>query len=126
MRKLLIGPALTGVGYAAGSYYGADAEQLVHKSPGTVQEAVEQALSGREGTMDLEGGKPVPYEVRLDPAAGDGKLTAHLIMAGRPGVDADVSFSAQDNGDATWRQYSASKPMIDPNADAKKYLNGGK
>jgi hypothetical protein len=24
-----------------------------------------------------------------------------------------------------WRQYQASRPMTDPNADAKRYLNGG-
>jgi hypothetical protein len=205
MRKLLIGPALTGIGYAAGSYYGADAEQLVHKSPDVVRASVEQALTDRSGTMDLEGGKPIPYEVKFDQDAGDGKLVAHLIMAGREGAAADVSFTPQV-GDATlmavklhtdhavlrealagtdkarlayapdwmlnltlrpvlqqlaqqiesgaavgdpmngfetradyeaslppdrqkqiqeWRQYDASRPMTDPDADAKRYMNGG-
>ncbi|MFL6754057.1 MAG: hypothetical protein ACJ8EH_02500 [Sphingomicrobium sp.] len=32
MRSLLIGPALIGRGWIAGSYHGADAEQLVRKS----------------------------------------------------------------------------------------------
>ena len=32
IRKLLIGPALTGAGWLAGSYYGASAEQLVQKA----------------------------------------------------------------------------------------------
>ena len=27
LRKLMIGPAVTGIGYLAGAYYGADAEQ---------------------------------------------------------------------------------------------------
>jgi hypothetical protein len=203
MWKLLIGPALAAIGYAAGSYYGASAEQIVGRGPGAVQEAVERALSGREGTMELEGGKPVPYEVRFD-EGGDGKLVAHLIMGGRRGVDADVSFTPQDGGEATlmtvklhadravlrealagtskarlayapdwmlnltirpvlqklarqiergeavgdpmhgfqsqadweaslppekqmqeWRQYDASRPMVDPNASAKAYLKGG-
>ena len=33
MIKFLIGPALMGTGYLAGSYYGSDVEQVVHKSP---------------------------------------------------------------------------------------------
>ena len=39
MLKFLIGPVLAGAGYAAGSYYGADAEQLVHKSPSDTYDA---------------------------------------------------------------------------------------
>jgi len=61
MRKLLIGPVLTGAGYAAGSYYGADAEQLVRKSPDVVQAAVEQAVTDRTGTMQFDNGRAVPY-----------------------------------------------------------------
>ena len=49
-RKFLIGPALLGAGYAGGSYYGADAEQLVHKTPDEVRDAVEE-LADRSGTM---------------------------------------------------------------------------
>ena len=49
MRKFLIGPALLGVSYAGGTYYGANSEQLVHKSPDDVRDAVEQAASDRDG-----------------------------------------------------------------------------
>lgn len=207
MWKWLIGPVLTALGYAAGSYYGSDAEQIVHKSPEEVRTAVAQALTDRGGTMELEGAaKPIPYEVRVDDAEG-GKLTAHLIMDGRQGGEADVTFTPEDNGAATlvavrihadrkvlgdtlagtskarlawapdwmlnlashqvlralagqiesgeaiadplqdapsqadqeaqlppdkqkqlqeWRQYDASRPMTDPNAAAKQYLNGGR
>ena len=207
MWKWLIGPALTAIGYAAGAYYGSDAEQLVHKSPDEVRSAVEQALTDRGGTMDLEGAaKPIPYEVKLDDSEA-GKLTAHLIMDGREGGEADLNFTPEDNGAATlvavrihadrrvlkdelagtskarlawapdwmlnlvshqvlsqlagqiesgeamadplqdaapsradqeaqlppekqkelqeYRQYSASRPMVDPNAAAKAYLKGG-
>ena len=209
MWKWLIGPALTGIGYAAGAYYGADAEQLVHKSPADVQSALEQALTDRGGTMDLDGAaKPIPYEVKLDDPER-GKLTAHLMMDGRQGAEADVTLTPEDNGAATlvavrihadrkvlgdtlagtskarlawapdWmlnltfkpalrnfaqeiesgeavtdplqeqqpesqadyeaslppeqqkalqesRQYQASRPMMDPNAAAKEYMNGAK
>ena len=82
MRKLLIGPALTGIGYAAGSYYGADAEQLVHKSPDVVQAAVEQAISDRTGTMELEGGKPIAYETKVEEGA-DGQVVMRLMFGER-------------------------------------------
>jgi hypothetical protein len=205
MRKLLIGPALTAVGYATGAYYGADAEQLVHKKPAAVREAVEQSLSDREGTMELEDGKPVPYKVKLDRDLGDDRLVAHLMMDGREGAAADIGFTPQGGGEATlmavkvhadhavlrealagtakarlayapdwmlnltlkpvlrqlsqqieagealgdpmrggqseaewesslppekqqqlqqWRQYDATRPMTDPDADARRYLNG--
>jgi hypothetical protein len=205
MRKLLIGPALTGIGYVAGSYYGADAEQLVHKSPDVVQAALEQAVSDRTGTMQLEGGKPVPYETKVDEGA-DGHLTVHVLMDGKQGAETDVSITPQNGGQDTlvavkvhadhavlrealagtskaklayapdwmfnltmrpvlqklaqqieegaalgdpmqgfqseaeweaslppdqekrlqdWRQYEASRPMVDPNADAQRYMSGG-
>jgi hypothetical protein len=207
MRKFLVGPALTGIGYAAGSYYGADAEQLVHKGPGSVRAAIEQAVDSRGGgTMDLEGGKPVPYELKIDDGASDEHLVVRMLMDGREGAATDIHLTPQENGEATlmavkvhtdhavlrqalagtskarlgyapdwmlnltirpvlqqlaakiesgdalgdpmhgfqsqadweaslppeqqkqmqeWRQYQASRPMTDPNADAKRYLNGG-
>ena len=33
MLKFVIGPVLLGAGYLAGSLYGSDVEQIVHKSP---------------------------------------------------------------------------------------------
>lgn len=67
MRKLLIGPALTGIGYLAGSYYGAQAYQIVHKSPGETYSGVSHALDNipEKGTSQVEG-KAVPYELRID------------------------------------------------------------
>src|ERR1041385_8453138 len=205
MRRLLIGPVLTGVGYAAGSYYGADAEQLVHKSPDEVHAAVEQAVSDPAGTMDLEGGKAVPYETRVD-EADDGRMIVRLLMDGRQAAETDATFTPESGGQATliavqvhadhsvlrdalagtskarlayapdwmlnlamrpvlqklaqqiesgeglgdpmlgwqseadweaslppekqkqlqeWRQYDASRPTIDPNADAQRYMSGG-
>src|SRR5262249_2690798 len=100
MRKLLIGPALTGIGYAAGSYYGADAEQLVHKSPNVVHAAVEQAVTDRSGTMQLEGGKRVPYETKVDESA-DGHLIVHVMMNGKQGAETDVVLTPQNGGQDT-------------------------
>ena len=42
MRKFLIGPALLGVSYAGGTYYGADSEQLVHEATDYVRDAIEE------------------------------------------------------------------------------------
>jgi hypothetical protein len=205
MRRLLIGPVLTGVGYAAGSYYGADAEQLVHKNPDEVRAAVEQAVSERAGTMQLEGGKPVPYETKVD-RADDGRTIVRVLMGGKQAAETDASFTPESGGQATliavkvhadhavlrdvlagtskaklayapdwmlnlamrpvlrklaeqiesgeglgdplqgwqseadweaslppdkqkqlqeWRQYDASRPTTDPNADAQRYMTGG-
>jgi len=59
MYKFLIGPALVGAGYATGSFYGADAEQLVHKSPSVTYAAVDQALANirKSGTTFFDGAR---------------------------------------------------------------------
>jgi hypothetical protein len=208
MLKYLIGPVLTGAGYAAGSYYGADAEQLVHKSPTATYAALEQALDNMRtsGTTSFEGGTPAPYEIKVDRTL-DQKLVIHLLFSGRQGVQADIDLVPQDGGNATllttriaadrsvlrpvlagtdkaklsyapdwmfnltfkpllaqvaaqieqgqpaslagpteadaeakwesnlsddqrnkvaeWRQYDATRPSTDPNADADQYLKGG-
>src|SRR3954451_21373846 len=202
MRKFLIGPALFGASYAGGSYYGADSEQLVHKAPDEVRDAVEEAASDRAGTMELEGGKPVPYETKVE-RADDGSLIVRIMMNGKQAAETDAAFLPQNGGKDTlmtvrihtdhavlrdalagtskarlayapdwklnltarpllrqiagqieqgqavgdpmhgfqseadwesslppdkqkevqeWRQYDASRPMTDPDADAKKFL----
>jgi len=202
MRKLLIGPALTGVGYIAGSYYGAQAQQLVRKSPDETYEGVSHALDNipETGTSQVEG-KAVPYELRVDRQL-DKQLIVHVLFGGREGGTTQIDFTPQ--GDATvisakahadravlsealagtskarlayapdwmlnllavrpllqqlsqqietgqqasiggmtqadyeaslpedkqkqieaWRQYDASRPTVDPDADARNYENGG-
>ena len=44
MRKYLIGPVLTAAGYIAGSHYGAQAQQVVHKSPDETYTGVSQPI----------------------------------------------------------------------------------
>ena len=210
MLKFLIGPVLVGAGYAAGSYYGADAEQLVHKGPSVTYAAVETALAGmrQNGTTFFEGGKPVPYEIRIDRTL-DQRLFITLYFDGRQGGTADLEFTPREGGSATlvtarihgdrsvlrtalagtsqaklayapdwmlnltakpvlrqlaeqverdgdaalavrgwspsdpeaqwesnlsdeerqqvsqWRQYEATRPAVDPNADAQRYMGGG-
>jgi hypothetical protein len=203
MRKFLIGPALLCASYAGGSYYCADSEQLVHKSPDEVRDAVEEAASNRGGTMELEGGKPVPYETKVE-RKDDGGLIVRIMMNGKQAAETDVAFLPQSGGKDTlmtirihtdhavlrealagtskarlayapdwmlnltarpvlrqiagqieqgaavgdpmhgfqseadwesslppdkqremqeWRQYDASRPMTDPDADAKRFMN---
>jgi|SRR6185369_14014232 len=207
MWKFLLGPLLMGAGYIAGSIYGADAEQVVRKSPSDTYAGVEQALDNVRGggTTSFEGGTPMPYQLKVD-RSPDERLLVTLYFDGREGASADFRFSPRDDGAATlvtatihgdhavlrqalagtdkarlgyapdwmlnlaarpllrqlaeqieqgqsadaalpgfqsqadwesslppdqqkkvqqWRQYDASRPMTDPDADAQRYLNGG-
>jgi hypothetical protein len=102
MLKFLIGPVLLGAGYAAGSYYGSDAEQLVHKSPSVTYAAVEQALDNmrQSGTTSFDGGTSVPYELRVERTL-DQKLVLTLLFDGKQGAEADIDFSPRDGGAGT-------------------------
>ena len=102
MLKFLIGPVVTGLGYAAGSYYGSDAEQLVHKSPSVTYAGLEQALTNMRtsGTTSFEGGTPVPYEIKIDRTL-DQKLVVTLLFAGKQGAEADIDLTPQDGGNST-------------------------
>jgi hypothetical protein len=102
MLKFLIGPVLVGTGYAAGSYFGADAEQVVHKSPSVTYAGIEQALAGvsESGTTSFEGGAPTPYTLAIDHTLNQ-RLVIRLSFAGRTGAEADLDFTPQDGGQAT-------------------------
>jgi len=201
MRRFLIGPALIGVGWIVGSYYGAEAQQLVRKSPAATYEGVSHALDNVpvKGSSQVEG-KPVQYQVRIE-REPDRQLIVHLLFGDREGGRAEISFvprgedtviTAKAHGDRAvlsdalagtsksrlayapdwmlnlltvrpllqqlaqqiesgqppsipgmseaqwearlpadqqrqleaWRQYDASRPSVDPNADAEKYMQG--
>lgn len=102
MRKLLIGPALAGIGWVAGSYYGAEAQQLVHKSPATTYAGVAQALDNipARGTTAFEGGKPMPYELRVEREA-DRQLVVHVLFDGREGGRTQIDFAPAADGKET-------------------------
>lgn len=102
MLKFLIGPALVGTGYAVGSYYGADAEQLVHKSPSTTYAAIEQTLDNMRtsGMTSFDGGTPVPYEIRAD-RTPDQKVVISVFFGGKQGAQADIDLTPQDGGNST-------------------------
>jgi len=207
MIKFLIGPALMGAGYLAGSYYGLDVEQVVHKSPSVTYAAVETALGNvrQSGTTSFDGGAPIPYEMKVDHTL-DERLVVTLLFNGQQGAEADIEFAPRNGGQDTlivtrvhadhkvlrtalagtdkarlayapdwmlnltlkpvlkqvadqieqgqaatfqgmsegeaeaqwennlsddqkkdvaeWRQYDATRPAVDPNADAQNYANG--
>ena len=102
MLKFLFGPILLGAAYVAGSYYGSDAEQLVHKSPSVTYAALEQALGNmrQSGTTFFDGGRPVPYEIRIDRTL-DQRLVITLIFDGRQGAQAEIDLSPRDQGSST-------------------------
>ena len=99
MYKLLIGPALMGAGYAAGSFYGADSEQLVHKSPGVTYAAVERAIGNvrPSGMTFFDGGTPMPYEMKVDRVA-DRQLVITLSFDGHEGAQAEFDFVPKNDG----------------------------
>jgi hypothetical protein len=102
MLKFLLGPVLVGAGYLAGSYYGSDAEQLVHKNPSVTYAAVETALGNvrQSGTTFFDGGTPVPYELHIDRTL-DRKLVITLLFDGKQGAEADIDFAPRDSGAST-------------------------
>jgi hypothetical protein len=99
MLKFLIGPALMGAGYLAGSYYGSDAEQVVHKSPSVTYASVEQALGNvpTTGKTFFPGGTPIPYEMRVDHSP-DQRLVVTLLFNGQQGAQADITLTPQHDG----------------------------
>src|SRR3954451_12073461 len=102
MRKFLIGPALTGIGWAAGNYYGASAQQLVHKTPDATYDGVSHLIENmpQSGTTHFESGKPLPSEIRVDRTPGE-RLTVHLLVDGQEGGRTALLFTPQDDGAAT-------------------------
>lgn len=102
MLKFLIGPVLVGVGYGAGSYYGATSEQLVHKNVSVTYAGVESALAGvrDSGTTSFEGGTPMPYALTIDHNL-DHQLILHLSFDGRQGAQAVLNFTPRNDGQDT-------------------------
>ena len=102
MWKWFAGPVLLGCGCLAGSVYGRDAEQLVHRKPSDTYAGIEQALDNvpHSGTTHFEGGTPMPYEVRVAPAA-DNIFHVAVIFGGREGADADIALTPQNGGKDT-------------------------
>lgn len=102
MLKFLIGPVLVAGGYLAGSVYGRDAEQLVHKSPSVAYAALEQALGNVRptGTTFFDGGTPTPYELKVERTL-DQRLVVTLFFSGRQGAEADLTFTPRNDGKDT-------------------------
>lgn len=102
MLKFLLGPLLVCAGYAAGSYCGSDAEQLVRKSPTVTYAAFNRALTNVKGTgmTSFDGGKPVAYEVKID-RTPDHELQISLLFGGQTGAVADVDFEPAEGGAST-------------------------
>ena len=96
MKKLLIGPVLTGVGWAAGAHYGASAQQIVHKGPDETYLGVARAIDNipTQGTTSFEGGKPMPYTLNIERDPGR-QLVIHVLFDGREGGRTEIDFSPQ-------------------------------
>ena len=99
MLKFVIGPILLGAGYLAGSVYGADVEQVVHKSPSETYLGVSRAIGNirSSGMTFFDGGSPVPYEMTVD-RDPDRHLVVTLFFDGKQGAQADVAFVPQNDG----------------------------
>lgn len=102
MWKWFLGPLLLGGGYATGSVYGRDVEQVVHRSPTVTYAALEQAISNvpESGTTFFDGGTPMPYEIKVDREL-DRRLTVSILFGGREGARAQFDFMPGDGGKDT-------------------------
>jgi hypothetical protein len=102
MFKYFLGPVLMGAGYLAGSVYGRDSEQLVHKSPSDTYAAVEAALDNIKptGTTFFDGGTPMPYELKVDHNL-DQQLLVTLSFNGQQGAVAELDFAPHNGGKDT-------------------------
>ena len=102
MWKWFAGPVLLGCGCLAGSVYGRDAEQVVHRTPADTYEGVEQALDNvpHKGMTYFDGGTPMPYEVKVEPSS-DNMFHVTVLFAGREGAEADIALTPQDGGKNT-------------------------
>jgi len=91
-----------GAGYATGSVYGRDAEQLVHKNPAVTYAAFDQAVANvrESGTTFFDGGTPMPYEIKVDRSL-DQRLVVTILFAGREGARAELDFVPADGGKDT-------------------------
>lgn len=102
MLKFVAGPVLVGTGYLAGSIYGADAEQLVRKSPSDTYSGVSHAIGNvrSSGTTFFDGGTPMPYEIRVD-RDPDKHMLVKLYFDGKLAATADLSFLPKNDGKDT-------------------------
>jgi hypothetical protein len=102
VRVFLIGPALLGLVHLTGSILANDVTQIVRKRPAAVYADLSSAIavSPLSGTMQLEGGKPVPYRVHVDRTPGE-RLILHMMLDGREAGQVDVAFAPENGGEAT-------------------------
>lgn len=102
MLKLLLGPILLAAGYLAGSIYGRDAEQLVHKSPSETYAALDAALDNvrPSGTTFFDGGTPMPYAIKSD-RTPDQQIVVTLSFKGQQGATAELDFTPKNDGKDT-------------------------
>lgn len=98
----MIGPALLGATHVAGSILCDDVRQVVHKRPAVVYANVSTALanSPKYGTIQLEGGKPVPYRIIVDRSPSE-RMVVHLMMDGRKAGQVELSFKPENGGEDT-------------------------
>ncbi|HUP68074.1 MAG TPA: hypothetical protein VM145_07685 [Sphingomicrobium sp.] len=104
MIKFLIGPLLMAVAWLVGSYYGADAEQLVHKSPEAVRAALTNIVDGsqeREATLTTDVGRKIPTFLKLAATDGAKSMSIQLLFGEQPAVSADVTLTPAEDGQAT-------------------------
>ena len=104
LKFFLLGPLLSAVAYGVGAYYGADAEQLVNKSPDAVYAALSNMVDGSEGrhaTTTRDDGKPIETDLKLAASDPGKSMTMQLLLDGQPGVSADVILTPQQEGKAT-------------------------
>jgi hypothetical protein len=102
MLKFLIGPVLMGAGWVAGSYYGAQVQQFVHKSPLATYEGFSHAIDGlpQSGMTSFDGGTPMTYQLVVDRMPEE-QLVVHVMFDGREAGWTRLTFAPQNDGNDT-------------------------
>jgi len=103
-KYFLVGPVLSAAAYGAGAYYGADAEQVVNKSPDTVYAALSNMVDGsveRDAGITRDDGKRIDTDLKIAASDPGKSMTIHLLLDGQPGASADVTLAPQQDGKAT-------------------------
>src|SRR4051812_37238497 len=102
MRKWLMGPFLSCVAVVAGSYYGAEAKQVVRKGPGSTYEGLSRAIDSmpHSGTTYFKGGQPMRYELQIERQPGE-RLFVRMMFDGREGATTEFRFTPQNDGEET-------------------------
>jgi hypothetical protein len=102
VKIFLIGPALLGAAHIAGSTFADETSEVIRQPPAVVYSTMSEALanSPQSGTMQFEGGPPVPYRISVDRSPQE-RIVIHLMLNDRRAGQVDINFRPESGGKET-------------------------